>query len=70
MSSSLPEGLCDSCAWRRVIRSDRGSMFYLCERSLTDASYPKYPRLPVLTCRGYQRRTEPEPVGRRTRDQS
>ena len=25
----------------------------MCERSFTDASYPKYPRLPVLQCAGY-----------------
>jgi hypothetical protein len=38
----------------RQIQSDRGSIFYLCERSATDASYPKYPRLPVLQCAGYE----------------
>jgi hypothetical protein len=37
------------------MRSDRGSVFYLCERSLTDPAYPKYPRLPVLECAGYDR---------------
>jgi len=36
------------------MRSDRGSVFYLCERSFTDASFAKYPRLPVLECRGYE----------------
>jgi hypothetical protein len=25
----------------------------MCERSKTDPSYPKYPRLPVEECRGY-----------------
>jgi len=54
VSFSPPEGLCDSCRYRRVIESDRGSIFYLCERSLTDPSFPKYPRLPVLACRGYE----------------
>jgi hypothetical protein len=38
----------------RLIESDRGSIFYLCERSATDARYPKYPRLPVLRCLGYE----------------
>jgi len=37
------------------ITSARGSHFYLCERSRTDASYPRYPRLPVLACAGYER---------------
>jgi hypothetical protein len=39
----------------RQIKSDKGSVFYLCGRSATDASFPKYPRLPVLQCRGYER---------------
>jgi len=48
-------GLCETCAFCRLIRSDRGSEFYLCERSFTDPSFLKYPRLPVLECPGYQR---------------
>ena len=47
-------GLCASCRHVRTIRSDRGSVFYLCRRSLTDPGYPQYPRLPVLFCRGYE----------------
>lgn len=41
----------------RRISSDRGSTFYLCEKSLTDPSFPKYPRLPVLQCAGFERRS-------------
>ena len=48
------KGLCDTCVFCRVIRSDRGSVFYLCEKSFTDSSFPKYPRLPVLECAGYR----------------
>ena len=29
----------------------------MCERSKTDPSFPKYPRVPVLECRGYERRS-------------
>jgi len=47
-------GLCASCRFMRHIESDRGSIFYLCERFATDASFPKYPRLPVLRCAGYE----------------
>ena len=47
-------GLCANCRFMRRIESDRGSIFYLCERSATDARFPKYPRLPVLQCVGYQ----------------
>jgi hypothetical protein len=49
-------GLCEMCRFCREIRSDRGSLFYLCERSFTDASFAKYPRLPVLECRGFETR--------------
>ena len=28
----------------------------MCERSKTEPEYPKYPRLPVLECRGYEER--------------
>jgi hypothetical protein len=47
-------GLCATCQHVRVIRSDRGSLFYLCELSASDPRFPKYPRLPVLSCSGYQ----------------
>jgi hypothetical protein len=47
-------GLCARCRFMRQIKSDRGSTFYLCERSATDAAFPKYPRLPVLECEGYE----------------
>jgi len=34
-----------------------GSQFSLCERSRSDPAYPRYPRLPVRECRGYERRS-------------
>ena len=49
-------GLCDSCIHQKVIRNTRGSSFSMCERSKTDPRYPKYPRVPVLECRGYEKR--------------
>lgn len=51
-------GLCHDCRLKRLIKSDRGSTFYLCARSAVDAAYPKYPRLPVLTCAGYEPQSE------------
>jgi hypothetical protein len=50
-----PAGLCDSCRHQRLVRTGRGSEFSLCERSKTDPSFPKYPRVPVLECRGFER---------------
>ena len=53
--SNLPEvGLCSQCLQMREIHSDRGSTFYMCQLSATDPRFPKYPRLPVLQCLGYQ----------------
>ena len=49
-------GLCDSCRHQRVVSNTRGSSFSLCERAKVDARYPKYPRIPVLRCAGYERR--------------
>jgi len=37
----------------RLMQSNQGSTFYLCERSTTDEAFLKYPRLPVLQCPGY-----------------
>jgi len=54
VSASEPVGLCATCKHVRVIRSDRGSMFYLCTLSATNSRFPKYPRLPVLSCSGYE----------------
>src|SRR3990172_6758256 len=44
-----PAGLCATCTHARSVTSARGSVFLMCERSRTDARYPKYPRLPLLT---------------------
>ena len=56
--SPPPAGLCDRCRHQRVIRNTRGSSFSMCERSKTDPGFPKYPRLPVLECRGYEKRPQ------------
>jgi len=47
-------GLCATCVNKRRIVSDRGSVFLLCELSKTDPRFPKYPRLPVRECEGYE----------------
>lgn len=51
-------GLCDVCRHVRVIRNRRGSIFRLCKRSATDPAFPRYPRLPVVRCDGYEPRPE------------
>ena len=47
-------GLCADCTHARRIESDRGSVFYMCQLALTDSRFKKYPRLPVLSCAGYE----------------
>jgi hypothetical protein len=49
-------GLCETCKHRRLVPNTRGSVFSLCERSRTDPAYPRYPRLPVIRCAGYEQR--------------
>lgn len=61
-SSNAPPdaGLCASCARARDVDSSRGSVFLLCQLSLTDARFPRYPPLPVLACAGYVRAEQTE----------
>ena len=47
-------GLCATCQNARRVVSDRGSVFFLCKLSATDSRFPKYPRLPMVSCVGYQ----------------
>ena len=68
MREPTARGLCEACRHAREITSGRGSTFVLCERSRVDPNYPRYPRLPVLRCAGYEPRRpgdldapEPEP---------
>jgi len=48
-------GLCASCRYVDVIISSRESTFYRCRRSETDPTFRKYPVLPVVACRGYEK---------------
>ena len=47
-------GLCADCVHAKKIASSKRSEFLLCELSKSDPRFPKYPRLPVLFCSGYQ----------------
>jgi hypothetical protein len=48
-------GLCADCLHSRRIESDRGSVFFLCQLALSNPQFQKYPRLPVLSCPGYEK---------------
>lgn len=49
-------GLCDRCRHQRLVPNTRGSVFSLCERSRTQPEFPRYPRIPVERCSGFERR--------------
>ena len=52
-SKQVEAGLCASCTHVRLIASSRGATFYMCQLSADDPRFPRYPRLPVLSCEGY-----------------
>lgn len=53
-------GLCGVCIHHRWVQSRRGSSFLLCDKSVEDPRFPKYPSLPVVSCAGF------EPVEKRS----
>ncbi len=55
-----PNGLCDSCTHQQLVRNTRGSVFSLCKRSRQNPAYPRYPRVPVLSCPGHEPRPRQE----------
>lgn len=55
---AMPGGLCEACRHSREIVNDRGSRFLLCDRNKIDPRYPKYPRLPVLRCTGFEQKQD------------
>jgi hypothetical protein len=55
-------GLCASCRFGKIVRSQRASEFWLCERSRREPQFPKYPALPVLRCAGYERLADRTPA--------
>jgi hypothetical protein len=50
-------GLCAACRHQQLVPNTRGSVFSLCRRSKTDPGFPRYPRLPVTECRGFEPRS-------------
>ena len=49
----MTPSLCESCRNMREVRTAR-SRFLLCELSVTNADYPKYPPQPVVRCDGFR----------------
>lgn len=51
---SMTIGLCEACIFHSLVVSSKGTEFHLCEKSKTNPSFPRYPRLPVKECEGFQ----------------
>lgn len=66
-SAPPPTGLCAACVHQRLVPNTRGSVFSLCGRAKTDPAFPRYPRLPVMKCSGFEPRDTP-PEGYRAAD--
>ena len=60
----VPPGLCASCAHAQVVETARHSVFLRCRLSSTDARFPRYPRLPVLSCPGFASADDAETIDR------
>jgi len=56
-SLEVDPGLCLQCAFVRVNRTRRGTTYIRCTRATWDERLVKYPRLPVISCVGYQDRS-------------
>jgi hypothetical protein len=52
-------GLCGSCRHALLNQTRRGPVYLRCQLAALDDAYPRYPRLPVLRCAGYQQAVEP-----------
>ena len=48
--------LCSACRYGKETRNDRASVFLFCLRSKHDPAFPKYPRLPVIACAGFEKK--------------
>lgn len=52
-------GLCASCVHAKLNKTNRGTAYLRCTRAAWDASLPRYPRLPVIECAGYEEAGSP-----------
>ncbi len=53
MSEKQHIGLCEQCIHHSSVTSAREKEFHLCNKSKIDKTFPKYPKLPVVKCKGY-----------------
>jgi len=49
-----PAGLCEGCQHARLNETNRGPAYLRCTRAAWDDRLPRYPRLPVTECPGFE----------------
>lgn len=54
-AAGVRPGLCATCRNARVVAS-RSSVFLRCALADVDPAFPRYPRLPVIECSGFDAR--------------
>jgi hypothetical protein len=64
----MTDSLCEKCQRVRQVVTPKGSRFLLCQLSLTDPLFPKYPPQPVVRCAGYQPAKALSPTTRPAQD--
>ena len=57
--SDTAVGLCRRCRHAAAQRSARGNTFWRCRRADEDATFLRYPPLPVVECAGFEEIVEP-----------
>jgi hypothetical protein len=49
-------GLCRACQHPKLNQTRRGTTYLRCTRAEWDSTLPRYPRLPVIECAGFDRK--------------
>lgn len=50
--------LCEFCELMSAIVSGKGSRFLMCQKSVADKRFPKYPPQPIIQCDGFDRKND------------
>lgn len=50
----VPPGLCGTCVHAKLNETRRGTAYLRCTRAAWDERLPRYPRLPVAACPGFE----------------
>ena len=50
--------LCEYCCHVKEVVSGKGSRFLLCQKSVADQRFRKYPPQPVIQCDGFEQKSQ------------